>query len=134
MTGWARRWGQSRRASARPGAGPPAVIVVCAYIVSYIALDWISFVQALPNIGFTLWDPAPAAGLALLVLKGLRFAPALFVAGVISDALIGGLPSSIGSTFAIEGITAVGYTGVAAALRRFTHAEQGFPRLVDVVW
>ena len=102
--------------------------------VLYVVLDWISFVQVLPSVGFTLWDPSPAASLALLVLKGLRFAPALFVAGVISDALVGGFPSGIQSTLASELIIAIGYTCVAAALRRFAHADQGFPRLVDVVW
>ena len=33
-----------------------------------------------------------------------------------------------------ELIVAIGYTGVAAALRRFAHADQGFPRVADVVW
>ena len=134
MTGLARTWWQSWLASDRPGAGRQAVVVVCVYVASYVVLDWISFVQVLPNVGFTLWDPSPAASLALLVLKGLRFAPALFVAGVISDALVGGFPSGIQSTLASELIIAIGYTCVAAALRRFAHADQGFPRLVDVVW
>jgi two-component system, LuxR family, sensor kinase FixL len=134
MAGLARTWCQSWLASDRPGAGRQAVVVVCVYVASYVVLDWISFVQVLPNIGFTLWDPSPAASLALLVLKGLRFAPAVLVAGVISDALVGGFPSGIQSTLASELIVAIGYTCVAAALRRFAHADQGFPRLVDVVW
>jgi two-component system, LuxR family, sensor kinase FixL len=134
MTGWARTWCQSWRASDRPAPGRQAVVVVCVYVASYVVLDWISFVHVLPIVGFTLWDPSQAASLALLVLKGLRFAPALLVAGVISDALVGGFPSGIQSTLASELIVAIGYTCVAAALRRFAHADQGFPRLVDVVW
>jgi two-component system, LuxR family, sensor kinase FixL len=134
MTGLVRRWWRSWLASDEPAAGPPAVIVVCVYVASYVALDWISLVQVLPVVGFTLWNPPPAASLALLVLKGLRFAPALFVAGVISDGLVGGFASGIPSTLASEAIVAIGYTGVAAALRRFAHADQGFPRVVDVVW
>jgi two-component system, LuxR family, sensor kinase FixL len=134
MTGLARTWRQSWLASDRPWAGGQAVVVVRVYVASYVVLDWISFVQVLPSVGFTLWDPSPAASLALLVLKGLRFAPALFVAGVMSDALVGGFPSGIQSTLASELIIAIGYTCVAAALRRFAHADQGFPRLVDVVW
>jgi two-component system, LuxR family, sensor kinase FixL len=114
--------------------GRHAVMVVCVYVASYIALDWISLVQVLPGIGFTLWNPPPAASLALLVLKGLRFAPALFVAGVISDGLVGDFLLGIQPTLASELIVAIGYTGVAAALRRFAHADQGFPRVVDVVW
>jgi two-component system sensor kinase FixL len=134
MTGLARTWWQSWLASDRLWAGRQAVVVVCVYVASYVVLDWVSFVQVLPDVGFTLWDPSPAVSLALLVLKGLCFAPALLVAGVISDALVGGFPSGIQSTLASEVIVAIGYTGVAAALRRFAHADQGFPRLVDVVW
>jgi signal transduction histidine kinase len=88
----------------------------------------------LPDVGFTLWNPTPAASLALLVLKGLRFAPALFVAGVISDGLVGGFLPGIQLTLASGLIVAIGYTGCAAALRRFAHPEKGFPRVVDVVW
>ena len=86
------------------------MIVICAYALLYVALNWFSLAQ------------------------GLRCAPALFVAGVIPDGLVGGFPLGIQSTIVSELIVAAGYTGVAAALRRFTHADQGFPRVADVVW
>ncbi|MBV8096390.1 MAG: MASE1 domain-containing protein [Acetobacteraceae bacterium] len=112
--------------------GRHAALVVCIYVASYIALDWVSLVQVLPGVGFTLWNPPPAASLALLIRKGLRFAPALFVASVISDGVVEGYPLGIQPTLASEMIVAIGYTGVAAALRRWAHADQGFPRLADV--
>jgi hypothetical protein len=56
------------------------VLVTSAYIAAYAALDRISMVQELPAIGFTLWNPTPACSLALLLVMGLRYAPALFVA------------------------------------------------------
>src|SRR4051794_11571063 len=102
MISLARAWQQSWLASHVFGTGREAVIAVCVYITSYVALDWISLVQVLPNVGFTLWNPTPAASLALLILKGLRFVPALFIASVISDGLIGGFPSSIQSTLASD--------------------------------
>jgi hypothetical protein len=73
-------------------------------------------------------NPSAAASLALLVLKGLRFAPALYVAGVISDGLVGHFPLGIKPTLASELIVAIAYSRVAAALRHFAHADQGFPR------
>lgn len=132
MTSWVLTW-QPRLAPDMRGARH-AVIVFCAYAPLYVALDWISLVQVLPGVGFTLWNPPPAASLALLLLKGLRFAPALFIAGVISDGLVGGFPLGIQSTIVSELIVAAGYTGVAAVLRRLTHADQGFPRVADVAW
>src|SRR5271170_1864981 len=110
-----------------------AAFVVCGYVAIYVALDWISFFEVLPGTGFTPWNPPPAASLALLVIKGQRFAPALFVAGVTSDIVVEGCPFGISATLAMEAITAIGYTGVAAALRRFAHADQGFPRVADIV-
>jgi two-component system, LuxR family, sensor kinase FixL len=134
MTSRLRRLWQLWLASDVGGEGRQAVIVVCVYVASYAALDWISLVQVLPGVGFTLWNPPPAASLALLVLKGLRFAPALFVAGVISDGLVGGFLLGIQPTLASDLIIAIGYTGIAAALRHFADAGQGFPRVADVVW
>jgi two-component system sensor kinase FixL len=134
MTSRVLRWRQSWSTSDTRGAEPHAVIVFCAYVALYVVLDWISSVQVLPGVGFTLWNPPPAASLALLMLKGLRFAPALFIAGVISDSLVGGFPLGIQSTLVSEAIGATAYTGVAAALRRLTQADQGFPRVADIVW
>jgi hypothetical protein len=111
MTSRLRRWWRLARIS---GERRQAVIVVCVYVASYAALDWISLIQVLPGVGFTLWSPPPAASLALLVLKGLRFAPALFVAGVISDGLVGGFLLGIQPTIASDLIIAIEYTGVAA--------------------
>jgi signal transduction histidine kinase len=109
-------------------------LIVFAYTAVYIALDWVSSVQALPGVGFTLWNPPPAASLALLVLKGLRFVPAVFVASVISDGVVGGFPIGILPALASGLIVAIGYGGVAAALQRLAHAGQGFPRVTDVAW
>jgi two-component system, LuxR family, sensor kinase FixL len=127
---WRRQW----LVSEMRAQGRRAAVVVCVYVASYIALDWVSLVQVLPGTGFTLWNPPPAASLALLLLKGLRFAPALFVAGVISDGVVGGFQLGIPPTLASELTVAIGYTGVAAALRRLAHANQGFPRVADVAW
>jgi two-component system, LuxR family, sensor kinase FixL len=116
------------------GIGRNVLFVVCVYAAAYIALDWVSFFQVLPGTGFTPWDPPPAASLALLLIKGQRFAPALFVVGVTSDIVVEGCPYGIPATLVVDAITAIGYTGTAAALRRFAHADQGFPRVADVVW
>jgi two-component system sensor kinase FixL len=134
MISLVRMWWRSWLALDILGVRRQAVIAICVYIASYVALDWISWVQVLPDVGFTLWNPTPAASLALLALKRLRFAPALFVAGVVSEGLVGGFLPGIQSTLASALIVAIGYTGVAAALRRFAHPEQGFPRVVDVLW
>jgi putative Mn2+ efflux pump MntP len=66
--------------------------------------------------------------------KGAELCPALFVAGAISGGLVGGFLLGVQLSLASDLIVAIGCNGVAAALRRYVHAEQGFPRVVDVVW
>jgi len=123
----------------RPAPGLPhkalhAATNVCVYVAIYVALDWISLFQVLPGTCLTPWNPPPAASLALLVAKGLRFAPSLFVAGVVSDVMVVGCSLDMSTTVATNAIAAIGYTGVAAALQRFAHADQGFPRVGDIVY
>jgi hypothetical protein len=70
---------------ARHALDPPhkalrAASIVCACAAAFAVLDWISIFQVLPGTCLTPWDASPAAGLALLVIKGLRFAPWLFLA------------------------------------------------------
>jgi two-component system sensor kinase FixL len=134
MTSWITVWLQRTSASEIRAPVQNAVMVTCMYAAVYIALDWVSFVQAIPSVGFTPWNPPPAASLALLILKGLRFAPALFAASVVSDGLIAGFPLGIQPTLASDAIVAMVYTGVAATLRRFAHADQGLARVADVGW
>jgi two-component system, LuxR family, sensor kinase FixL len=121
----------------RPGSHNRAldtVGVVCAYVAIYVALDRVSFFHVLPRTCFAPWNPPPAVSLTILLLKGLRFAPALFVAGIFSDIVVVGCPPGIPPTIIANGIIAVGYTGIAAALRRFAHTDQGLSRAADVAY
>jgi two-component system, LuxR family, sensor kinase FixL len=110
------------------------VLVVAGYVVIYVALSWVSFFQTLPGTCFSPWNPPPAASLALLVINGLRFAPALFVAAVSADvAVVGCPPFRPPAIIAMDAIIAIGYACVAVFLRRLAHACQGFPRVTDIV-
>jgi two-component system, LuxR family, sensor kinase FixL len=108
--------------------------IFCAYVAIYVALDRISFFHVVPGTCFGSWNPPPAISLALLLLNGLRFAPALFVAGVFSDFVVVGCAPGMVATITANAIMAVGYTGTAAALRRFAHVDQGLSRVADVVY
>jgi hypothetical protein len=40
-----------------------SVILNCIYVAAYVTLDWISFIEALPGVGFTPWKPRPPPAL-----------------------------------------------------------------------
>ena len=114
-------------------AGNPFV-VVSTYATLYVALDWISFVHVLQPVGFTMWNPPAACGLALLLLKGLGYAPALFVVSLISDGLVAGLPAGLAPTVVADSILATGYTVLAVVLRRLFSAADSFQTVADIAW
>ncbi len=62
-----------------------SVVVVIAYLVVYVLLDQLSHVFPWQSFGITPWNPPPGLSLALLLLGGLRFAPALFPAALIAE-------------------------------------------------
>jgi signal transduction histidine kinase len=99
--------------------------MVCLYLALYVALDWISFIGALPGSGYTPWNPPPAASLALLVGKGLHFAPAVFIAELISSNVVTQFPEGVPAALASAFIVASGYTATALLLRRIAPLASG---------
>lgn len=108
-------------------------ILIGIYTVAYVALDRISWVQVLPDAGFTLWNPPPACSLALLLTNGLRFAPALFPAAVLADGLNGGFAVGVMPTLMMDAIIAAGYATIAVALRPFVNAA-GLQSVRGMAW
>ena len=104
-------------------------------LCSVIHLSGLDQFRSSPPSGrISLWNPPPAASIALIVIRGLRLGPVLFVTGAISDGLVAGFPLGIQATLASNVIVAAVYSGVAVLLCRFAHAAQGFPRVADVMW
>jgi signal transduction histidine kinase len=109
------------------------LMIVCVYMALYVFTDWISMVQVLPDTRITLWNPPPACSLALILMKGLKFAPALFPAAVLSDSLIGGFSIGVLPALVVNMIIAVGYSAVAIALRPFAGPTTGFQSMRDLI-
>src|SRR5246127_4677364 len=109
-----------------------AVALSVCYVALYLTLDRLSFVGALHGIGITPWNPSTGLAMALLIVKGLRYAPVVMAAELLSGAMLPiapvfPVPVSLGSL-----VVTVGYTGAAAILR---HAglQAGIRRSSDVV-
>jgi PAS domain S-box-containing protein len=116
--------------SADPGWRTVALSV--GYIAFYLTLDRLSFIGALHGVGITPWNPSTGLAMALLIIKGLRYAPLVMAAELLSGATlpmapISPVPVSLGSL-----VVTAGYTGAAAILR---HAglQAGIRRSSDVV-
>jgi two-component system, LuxR family, sensor kinase FixL len=93
------------------------LLILVAYVVAYIALDWVSYIHPLGPFAITPWNPPPGLSIALLLTLGLRFAPALFVAGFAAEAVVRGLPAGALVAAGSSAVIAAGYTAAAWALR-----------------
>jgi two-component system sensor kinase FixL len=116
--------------SANPGWR--AVALSVGYVAFYLMLDRLSFVGALHDIGITPWSPSTGLAMALLVIKGLRYAPLVLAAELLSSATLPMAPPSALPVCLASLVVVVGYTG-AAAILRYAGIQAGIRRSSDVV-
>src|SRR5215813_11136311 len=92
-------------------------VLAIAFIVGYLVLDKLSFIDALHGIGITPWSPSAGLAMALLIIKGPRCFPLVMVAELLSSATLPIVPISAVPAFLGSIVVAAGYTGAAAILR-----------------
>ncbi len=92
------------------------LLIVGAFAVAYFGLEWVTRVHELEPFGITLWNPAKALSLGLLLTKGIAYAPALFVTTLLVDLFIYGAAKNVPSMVATSAIVALGFAGLALAL------------------
>jgi PAS domain S-box-containing protein len=109
-------WASPMGWSASPASR--AIALAVGYIALSVSLDHLSYIGALHGINITPWSPSTGLALALLLFKGLRYAPLVMAAELLSSATlpiatVALLPMCLGSL-----VVAAGYSGAAAVLRR----------------
>jgi two-component system sensor kinase FixL len=116
----------------RANRGCRAIALSIGYVALYLTLDRLSFIGALHGIGITPWNPTAGLTMTLLIIKGLRCAPLIMAAEVLSGAMLPVVFRSVVPIFLASFVVAAGYTGAAVILR---HADfqAGLRRSSDVV-
>jgi two-component system, LuxR family, sensor kinase FixL len=104
----------------------PLPLIGLAYLIGYVALDWISFIHPFAPFGITPWNPQTGLSFMLVLLFGLRFVPLLFVAPLLADAIVRGFPFrwpiELLTVAVIGGGYAIGLTFLARAGTRLNPA------------
>jgi two-component system sensor kinase FixL len=96
-----------------------ALAASVGYVTLYLALDRLSFIGALHGIGITPWNPSTGLALAVLMMKGPRYAAPLVMAGeLVSGAILPIAPISPVPVFLGSLVVTVGYSAAATMLRR----------------
>ena len=97
---------------ARHALGVAAVFVAC-----YVFLDWATYVYPIRPFAITPWNPPAGLGLALLLIYGTRWWPALAVAAFLADLLVRGIPPLPLFEPLAPCVITVGYVAIAKLLR-----------------
>jgi len=105
---------------------------LAGYFALYVFLDWVSYIHPVLPLAITPWNPPPGLSLALLLLLGLRYWPALFFAALLAELLVRGLPAPFPYTVLSSLSLTLCYAGAVALLRGPLHFDAGFGTLRDL--
>ncbi|HEX7072964.1 MAG TPA: ATP-binding protein [Hyphomicrobiaceae bacterium] len=112
----------------------PNGVIGVAYLVLYVLLDWISFIDPFAAYGITPWNPPTGLSFVLVLLFGQRMIPFLFVAPLLADLTVRQLPLSWALEFAAVSVIGAGYSlGLLFLLRPKTRFNPSLPSLRDLL-
>jgi len=99
-----------------------SVLFAAAYLLLYLATDWLSYVRPALTVGITPWNPEAGLTLAFLLIQGVRWVPVTVLATVISEVLIHG--NAAPGVVVLGGAMWIGllYAGLAALLQHWRQA------------
>ena len=103
------------------------------YIVLYVALDRISFLEPLAGIDITPWNPQPGLTLALLVAKGWAYLPAVVAAQLLSSRFVPLVSVPLPVALASALVSAASYAAAAALYRRHLRGRTQLLHTGDVI-
>jgi two-component system, LuxR family, sensor kinase FixL len=89
-----------------------------AYLVAYVALDALSYVQPLLKLGITPWNPDAGLTLAFLLYRGWRQAPWTAAAALAAELLVRDAPAPLLTLVCASVVIACGYGALAFTLSR----------------
>jgi two-component system, LuxR family, sensor kinase FixL len=109
-----------------------AVALPVGFVALYLALDRLSFIGALHGIGITPWSPSSGLAMALLIINGLRYAPLVMAAELLSSATLPVASVSAMPVF-LESLVVTACCTGAAAILRHAGLQAGIRRSSDAV-
>ena len=119
----------------RPSGSSPAwlhaVTTGIAFLVAFVALEWVSFIHEYKGLPVTPWNPGLGVVFALMLYSGARYGIVLFVGVLVAEIAV--LRTNLPWPFIIgvATIIATGYSTVAFLIRR--HLDVGLNHLRDVL-
>lgn len=99
-----------------PGSGH--LLRAALFIIAYVLVDWLSYLQPVLKLGITPWNPQTGLALAFLIWQGPRGAVAVAAAALLSEVVVRDVPAGSIAAITTSIWIAIAYSALAAALRR----------------
>lgn len=105
-----------------------------AFVISYVLLDWASYLHPMYGLNITPWNPSVALGLVIWFRFGKIVALPWFVAILMGEILVRGLPTPLPLTLMLSGVLTIGYGVMAEMIRRFVNGDVLHDRRRLMTW
>jgi two-component system sensor kinase FixL len=116
------RTGGKRAAAALAGAAQARELAgPLAFILVYVALEWISYSHEYRSVPVTPWNPGVGFTFGLIVLKGAAYGLALFAGVVVAEVFVLQTQLAWPAILLVAAVVAATYTIAAAFARRQLH-------------
>lgn len=102
------------------------ILIGCAFLAAYVALDYVSYVKPYRGLGVTPWNPPPGLSVALVFLGGAFYAPFVLAAPALADLIVRGTPSGLMQPLVAAVATGAPYLVAGLVLQRLRFFD---PRL-----
>jgi PAS domain S-box-containing protein len=115
-----------------PDGMQPRIGLSLAYIVVYVVLDRISFIEALHGVDITPWNPPAGLTVALLLVGGPAYIPVVAIAVICSSQILPLTPISPAWSLVTAFVIAGGYAATTTLLRHGFGLDLGLKRGRDL--
>jgi signal transduction histidine kinase len=97
---------------------PSRHLLVPAFIGLYVLFDWATYIDPLYGLNITPWNPDPALGLVFWLRYGWRAALPWFIALLLGEWVVRGMPAGLPLSLLLSLWLTMGYGLLGVALRR----------------
>ncbi|MFN3566216.1 MAG: ATP-binding protein [Burkholderiaceae bacterium] len=116
------------------GARGRLFLLGAGFVALYVAVDTVTYIFPSEPFAATPWNPQPALALALIVLGGAAFAPAVLAAAVLAETVVREAPGGGFGFIVASGGMGLAYVLTGLAVRSRTRFAGGALTLRDLTW
>ncbi|HEU5295755.1 MAG TPA: MASE1 domain-containing protein [Burkholderiaceae bacterium] len=107
--------------------------VQLAFVLVFLALDWVSYIRPFQGLNITPWNPHPALAVALLMWNR-RYLWLVWLALVTAELAVRGVPADWLATLAATATLAFAYAAIARALTLRVESTLALATRRDLFW